>query len=278
MRGHGLLDRHGELRGTAAVARRGSRRPRKGRNSGELRGPTLTERKVGHMGFLNERDRQTLTEMFRDLKFPVHLELFVDPDQEWSQHTRGILAEVVALMPDFLHLETYHFEKNRLLGALYGVTQVPCLILRDKNEDDSGIRILGIPSGYEFAVLIEDILDVSTGRNRLREKSLNYIRNLEHDIVMQVFVTPTCPHCPRAVRLAHQMALANPARVRGESIDANTFIEWADQEEVYSVPKTVLTAKDPLKTVTFEGAVSEEYLIRQIKLLLDDPVQPELGS
>ncbi|MCY0907010.1 MAG: hypothetical protein C7B44_08905 [Sulfobacillus thermosulfidooxidans] len=143
------------------------------------------------MAFLSDRDRQTLAEMFRDLKFPVHLELFINPDQEWSQHAQGILSEVVGLMPDLLHLETYHLEKNRLLAALYGVTAVPCIILRDKNEDDSGIRIIGIPAGYEFAVLVEDILDVSTGRNRLREKSLHYIRNLERDITMQVFVTPT---------------------------------------------------------------------------------------
>ncbi|WP_430626288.1 hypothetical protein [Sulfobacillus thermotolerans] len=81
------------------------------------------------MAFLSDRDRQTLAEMFRDLKFPVHLELFINPDQEWSQHAQGILSEVVGLMPDLLH--------------------------------------------------------------RLREKSLHYIRNLERDITMQVFVTPT---------------------------------------------------------------------------------------
>ncbi len=143
------------------------------------------------MGLLNERDRQTLSEMFRDLKFPVHLDLFLDPVQDWSRHAQGILREVVSLMPDLLHLEIYNFYKNQVLAALYGVEHVPTLILRDKNEDDTGIRILGIPSGYEFAVLIEDILDVSIGRSRLSEKSMNYLRNLEHDVLLQVFVTPT---------------------------------------------------------------------------------------
>ncbi|MCY0907009.1 hypothetical protein [Sulfobacillus sp. hq2] len=74
------------------------------------------------------------------------------------------------------------------------------------------------------------------------------------------------------------MALANPVRVRAESVDANEFLEWADQESVYSVPKTVLTTKDPARSVSFEGAVSEEYMIRQIKLLLDDTGQVDLGS
>ncbi len=143
------------------------------------------------MGFLGERDRQTLSEMFRDLKFPVHLVLFSEPGRDWSTHTEGILNEVVSLMPDLLHLEVYDFYKNRLLAALYGVERVPTLLLRDKNEDDTGIRILGMPSGYEFAVLIEDILDVSTSRSRLSEKTINYIRNLEHDVLLRVFVTPT---------------------------------------------------------------------------------------
>ncbi len=65
------------------------------------------------------------------------------------------------------------------------------------------------------------------------------------------------------------MALANPARIRGESIEANAFVEMAEQEEVFAVPKTVFTIKDLGKKQAFEGALSEDHFIRQLKGLME---------
>ncbi|PSR27460.1 hypothetical protein [Sulfobacillus thermosulfidooxidans] len=65
------------------------------------------------------------------------------------------------------------------------------------------------------------------------------------------------------------MALANPARIRGESIEANEFAEWSEEEGVYAVPKTVMTVKDLSVKHSFEGALSEDHFIRQLKGLLE---------
>jgi alkyl hydroperoxide reductase subunit AhpF len=129
--------------------------------------------------------------MFRDLKFPVHLELFVEEGHQWSQDAVLLLRDVVRVMPDLLRLEIWDVGHDNLLAALYGVKQVPTLVIADHRREDSGIRFIGLPTGYEFSVLIEALLDVSQNRIRLSDPSLNFIRNIEDDIMLEVFVTPT---------------------------------------------------------------------------------------
>ncbi|PSR33505.1 MAG: hypothetical protein C7B46_09495 [Sulfobacillus benefaciens] len=143
------------------------------------------------MNPLSERDRQTLREMFRDLKFPVHLELFVEAGHQWSHDAESLLRDVVRVMPDLLRLEVWDVGHDNLLAALYGVQHVPTLVVADHRREDSGIRFIGLPTGYEFSVLIEALLDVSQNRIRLSDPSLNFIRNIEDDITLEVFVTPT---------------------------------------------------------------------------------------
>jgi len=50
----------------------------------------------------------------------------------------------------------------------YGIDKIPAIaILRGGDEPkDYGIRFYGIPSGYEFTSLIEDIMMVSSGQFR----------------------------------------------------------------------------------------------------------------
>ena len=50
------------------------------------------------------------------------------------------------------------------------------------------------------------------------------MRGLGRPVHIQVFVTPTCPYCPQAVRLAHQFALESD-QIRGDMIEATEFPE-----------------------------------------------------
>jgi len=49
----------------------------------------------------------------------------------------------------------------------YGVDKIPATVLLDENGKDYGIKFFGIPSGYEFASLLEDIKLLGTGKERL---------------------------------------------------------------------------------------------------------------
>jgi alkyl hydroperoxide reductase subunit AhpF len=54
-----------------------------------------------------------------------------------------------------------------------------------------GIQYVGIPSGHEFGVLINDILLVSGRDLGLSEAARDFLKHLEKPLHLQVFVTPT---------------------------------------------------------------------------------------
>jgi hypothetical protein len=81
---------------------------------------------------------------------------------------------------------------------------------------------------------------------------------------MQVFVTPTCPYCPNAVLLAHQMAMENPGMIRAEGVEATEFPELSNRFGVSGVPQTTINAG----AGTVIGAVPESQLFSEIRRVL----------
>jgi glutaredoxin-like protein len=119
---------------------------------------------------------------------------------------------------------------------------IPAIVLtglQNGEEVDYGIRFYGIPAGYEFATLLEDILMISTGHHHLSPQVLDEVTKIDKPVDMMVFVTPTCPYCPRAVLTAHQFAFVNP-NIRGAMIEAMEFEQLSQKWNVYGVPKTVI--------------------------------------
>ena len=53
------------------------------------------------------------------------------------------------------------------------------------------MRYFGIPAGYEFSTLVEDLIDVSKGQTNLSEKTREVLSQVDQDVHIQVFVTPT---------------------------------------------------------------------------------------
>jgi glutaredoxin len=76
---------------------------------------------------------------------------------------------------------------------------------------------------------------------------------------MQVFVTPTCPYCPRAVILAHHMALVSD-KVTADMVEAQEFPEMAQKYKVMGVPRTVINEKHHQ-----EGAAPERMIIQLLQ-------------
>jgi len=85
----------------------------------------------------------------------------------------------------------------------------------------------------------------------------------------QVFVTPTCPCCPLAIRTAHQLAIESN-HVRADMIEISEFPYLAQRYAVMSVPKIVIN-----EDYSFIGAQPAEYFVEQILMALrarDNPM------
>jgi glutaredoxin-like protein len=206
------------------------------------------------MAFLKDKDRAALEKEFKELTQPVKLVLFVEEQGcEYCGPTKLLLEEVAALS-DKLSVETFNLTADKDKAAEFQVDKAPAIAL--VNGKDYGIRYYGIPSGYEFSSLIEDIVDVSKGESGLSAETKTALAGLDQPMHIQVFVTPTCPYCTRAVRTAHKMALES-SFVRADMIEATEFPDLAEKYQVMAVPRVVIN-----DTTYFEGALPESQFLQ----------------
>jgi glutaredoxin-like protein len=213
---------------------------------------------------LDETVRQQVREAFAGVQHPVQVLFFGSSENcDYCNDTRLLLEEVVALSPS-LGLSVFDLQADAEIARQYRVDKAPSFVIASKDGEkltDTGIQYAGIPSGHEFSTLVQDILLVSGRDSGLKESTREFLKTLRNPIHLQVFVTPTCPYCPRAVVLAHQMAMENPDMIRAEGVESMEFQELAEQFNVSGVPQTNINSG--LGRVV--GAVPEANLLAEIQ-------------
>ncbi len=168
------------------------------------------------------------------------------------------LAEELGAASERIHLEVHDVREEPGVAAAHGVERVPALALLDADGRDRGIRFLGIPAGFELATLIQALALLASGEHGLRPATGEALAGLARDVRIRVFVTPTCPYCPRAALTAMQMAMASD-RVRAEVVEVSEFPDLGDRYGVFGVPKTVVD-----DAVEVEGAAPEEVVLEAV--------------
>jgi glutaredoxin-like protein len=142
------------------------------------------------MPMLRDKDRDLLKDkLAKELAAPVKLIFFTQELECETCHIARQLAEEVAALSDKLELVTYNFVVDKEPVAKYKIDKIPALVI--EGDKDYGIRYYGVPSGYEFASLIEDIVDVSRQSNRLAPKTKEALLKVANPVHIQVFITPT---------------------------------------------------------------------------------------
>ncbi len=150
------------------------------------------------MPLISDKDRKTLQTIFTQrLKDEVDITYFTQHDSklsvpsqecEYCKETRELFEEISELEPRF-HLDVKDFVGDEQLAEQLGVERIPAAVLRGHSKGK--VRFFGIPAGYEFSTLIEDLVDVSTGQTDLRDDTRKALQAIDQDIHIQVFVTPT---------------------------------------------------------------------------------------
>lgn len=211
------------------------------------------------MALISDEDKEYLKKEFEEnLTGNVKLVMFTQHDHEcrFCRETREIV-ETLAALNDKINVEVYHFMDDKEKVEEYNVNKIPAISIIGKK--DYGIKFYGIPSGYEFTTLIQDIIEVSKGETGLSEESKKEIAKIDKPLHIQVFVTPTCPYCPSAVHLAHQAAIENE-NITADMVEAIEFPQLSQKYNVSGVPKTVINDKHE-----FVGAFPEEAFVQELK-------------
>ncbi len=212
---------------------------------------------------ISEEIAVQISELFSDLEDGVEILFFGKEENcDYCDEIVQLIGEVAELS-DLVQTQVLDLKADVNLADQYHVEQAPTLVMlaRDGEElMDYGVRLLGAPAGHEFTTLIHDILMISKRRTELSEDTRTFLKNLETPLLLQVFVTPTCPYCPQAVLLAHQMAFESDL-VQAEMVESTEFFELADKYNVSGVPQTTINAG----AGTVVGAVPEHMLVEQIQ-------------
>ncbi|MEM2905835.1 MAG: thioredoxin family protein [Candidatus Bathyarchaeia archaeon] len=216
------------------------------------------------MGLLSDEDTRRLGELFKQrLVNDVRLLTFTQETEcQFCKETRSIVEEV-ASTSDRVKAEVYDFVKDEMKARELGVDKIPAIAVLGKR--DYGVRFYGVPSGYEFMPLIEAIIDVSAGTTKLSSATKERLKTVNRPVHIQVFTTPNCPYCPRAVRLAHQFAVENE-NIRADMVESIEFPQLVYKYRVMGVPKVVIN-----ETAEFTGAYPEELFVTHLLQALGPP-------
>jgi glutaredoxin-like protein len=212
---------------------------------------------------LDEKVKEDVKNMFKDLKAPVKLIVFTRDDTitvpgkecETCQDNETLIKEVADLS-DKISVEVYDFLKDQDQVKNYNIDRIPVTLVQA--DKDVGIRLYGVPAGHEFATLLNAIQIVSKSSSELSEETIEKVKAISKPVHIQVFVTLSCPYCTPAASMAHNLALAND-NIKADMINAQEFPELAQRYNVFSVPKIVIN-----ETVQFEGALDENALLGKV--------------
>ncbi|MBO8130300.1 MAG: thioredoxin family protein [Candidatus Marinimicrobia bacterium] len=209
--------------------------------------------------FLREDDKEFVKGKLSQMDSRVKIVYFTQElECQFCKETRQLLEEIVELS-DKLDLEVFNFQIDKDKAQRYGIDKIPAIAMVKEDGMDYGIRFYGIPSGYEFMSLLEDIIDVSNGEHSFNKEQLEEITSITKPVHIQVFVTPTCPYCPSAVRIAHRLAIASD-EIKADMVEVTEFPYLATKYNVRGVPKSIIN-----ESVSIEGAVPESVFISKVK-------------
>jgi len=214
------------------------------------------------MAMLNDDVKNQIRPLLEALEHEVELKVYtgsslVIPGQDETGRQRealGLLREVAELSDKLTVTESLIAGDEEARAA--GITRAPTIVFRRKGETRTNIRYLGLPSGYEFSTLLEGIRMLGTDRD-----ISDHVGDLAEQVLLQTFVTPTCPYCPRAVLTAFELALGND-KIIAEGVEATEFPVLSQSYRISSVPDTIIDRKASNRVL---GAQPKQQFVEAIR-------------
>jgi glutaredoxin-like protein len=195
-------------------------------------------------------------EQFSSMVDTVKLKIFTQPEHCVFCNALMELAAKLAEISPKLQIESCSCDADHPVSKEFGVDKHPAIIIQGK--EPYKVRWFGIPIGFEFSMLIQDIVTASIGETGLDEEVKTILRSIDRPVQLQVFTIPMCPKCPNMVRTAHDFAFFN-RNITADVIDALEFRELAAKWHVLETPRTVINEK-----IEFAGVIGEKELAEML--------------
>ena len=150
------------------------------------------------MQILNDSDREIVKNRFQnELLDEVNITLFTQTDLgglivpgrecETCAPTEQLLREV-SETSELINFKKLDIRNDLEEAARCNVSRIPSFLV--SKEDETNVRYLGIPAGTEFPVLMEALVNVSSGEPKISEETKGFLEDLEENVSIKTFVTP----------------------------------------------------------------------------------------
>jgi alkyl hydroperoxide reductase subunit AhpF len=142
------------------------------------------------MPFLRAEEEMKVREWFAELERPVELLVAVGPEETPRTGAGDVdfsveMVRVCEGLAELGELVTCRVEQEP-----EGFPRFPAVSIRPEGRD-VGVRYDGLPWGYELGSLVGAIVEAGREESTLRAESLAVLGQLDRDLALEVFVTPT---------------------------------------------------------------------------------------
>jgi glutaredoxin-like protein len=214
----------------------------------------------------NEYERQALREALGDMRGGVVVKLFLSDRCDFCKQTRQMLETIRDESPEvngarLVDLRIYEEEIDTEEIRRYNVNRFPTIILLE-----GAIKYYGIPAGEEIRAFVETLIRISQGDSGLSSETIDGIKKIPGDVVIETIVTPSCPYCPYAALMANMFAFeayrAGARNVTSIVVEAYENMDIAQKYAVSSVPAVAINGRVEFIGVPYEDQLLEVLMKR----------------
>lgn len=197
----------------------------------------------------------TLDGFIRNLPEPVKIVVWGEANRSLGEREALTLGEKLAERYQIVHFEQRPRRENYHYYPVIGI-----MGLDGGAEIDYGIRLIGLPAGYQINALVGAIQAASFRGSQLAGRTRIQLSRLPEDVRLdiEVFTSAESEEGPLVATLAAGLAAASP-RIRAFLIAVDVFPQAALRYSISTLPHTVVDGR-----VHIQGIVDEEAMLRQI--------------
>ena len=142
------------------------------------------------MALLRAEEETKVREWFAELEHPVELLVAIGPEETPLAGAGDVDfgAEIVRVCEGLAELGERL--TCRVEDEPDGFPRFPAVSIRPEGRD-AGVRYDGLPWGYELGSLVGAIVEAGRAESSLRPDSLATLAELDRNLALDVFVTPT---------------------------------------------------------------------------------------
>ena len=207
---------------------------------------------------IDDSTKKAVQQRLKELPGPITLLSFTNKECEHCSHIDELLDELSELN-NKITVKKLKIEDSPAEVKKYSVEHPPTIVFEGK--DKRHLQYHGIPAGHEFATFLQVILDVAKGEPNVSPALKEKIKAIDFPVHFRVFVTPTCPYCPPAAKIAYDFALLND-KIKADVYEATEFPDLSNKYEVVGVPKTILN-----ETIELAGSYPPDVVLMKVLAL-----------